>query len=81
MIYRPTHDQGSVMELGVICPCPNIALRHQRVNIEKIQVHSRYFGGLDTFSKAYSFSCTCGNLMRCHNIKNAMLTHIMADKG
>ena len=38
------------MELGVICQCPNIAPRQQRVNIEKIQVNSRYLGGLDTFS-------------------------------
>ncbi len=30
--------QGSVMELGVICPCPNIAPNQQRVNIAKIQV-------------------------------------------
>ena len=69
------------MELGVICPCPNIAPRQQRINIEKIQVYSRYLGRLDTFSKAYSFACSCRNLTRCRNIGNAMVTHIMADKG
>ncbi len=36
MICFPSKmQQGSVMELGVICPCSNIAPRHQRVNIEK----------------------------------------------
>ncbi len=34
-------DKGSVMEFVVICPCPYIAPRQQRVNIEKIQVVSQ----------------------------------------